>query len=59
MFVEDYAHRVVGGALVARVVREAGLEMRLEWRNVSGGAGRVARELRDFLTDLALPRRRR
>lgn len=52
LFVEDYAHRVVVGALVARVVRESGLEMRLDWRNVSGGAGRVARELRDFLTDL-------
>ena len=52
LFVEDYAHRAVVGALVRRVVREAGIEARFEWRNASGGAGRVARELRDFLSDL-------
>lgn len=52
LFVEDYAHRAVVGALVRRVVREAGVEARFAWRNVSGGAGRVARELREFLNDL-------
>lgn len=53
LFVEDYAHRQVIGALTQRRADEYGLPVRLIWRSAVRGHGRVIRELRDYLRDLA------
>ena len=53
LFVEDYAHRQVVGALVRRVADEYGVAVRLDWRSAVRGHGRVVRELSDYLRDLA------
>jgi len=52
LFVEDYAHREIIGALVYRVARDCGIEIRLDWRNARHGYGAVAHELSDYLRDL-------
>lgn len=52
LFVEDYAHRQVIGALTQRRADEYGLPIRLIWRSAVRGRGRVIRELRDYLRDL-------
>ena len=33
LFVEDYAHQQVIGALVQRLAREHGIAVRLDWRS--------------------------
>ena len=53
LFVEDYAHQQVVGALVRRVADELGVAVRLDWRSAVRGHGRVVRELNDYLRDLA------
>ena len=53
LFVEDFAHRQVIGAIVRRIAGDLGLDVRLDWRNVRHGYGRVVREFNDFLRDLA------
>ena len=52
LFVEDFAHQQVIGALVCRIARECEIQIRLDWRNAVGGHGRVDSELNDFLRDL-------
>ena len=52
LFVEDFAHRQVIGALVRRLAEECGVDARLEWRSAVRGHGRVVRELGDYLRDL-------
>ncbi len=52
LFVEDFAHRQVIGALARRIAGDLGLDVRLEWRNVRHGYGRVVREFNDYLRDL-------
>ena len=52
LFGEDFAHRIVIGALVRRVADECGVQVRLVWRNATGGHGRVVRELEAYLRDL-------
>ena len=52
LFVEDYAHRQFVGALVERLARERGIDIRLDWRNAMGGHGKVAREFARYLRDL-------
>jgi hypothetical protein len=52
LFVEDFAHRQVIGALVQRMAQEAGIEVRLDWRNARRGHGKVVQELKDYLRDL-------
>ena len=52
LFVEDYAHRQVVGALLLRLADESGLTVRLHWRNAVGGRGRVVHELKRYLNDL-------
>ena len=51
LFVEDYAHRQFVGALVERLAREHGIDLRLDWRNALGGHGKVAREFARYLRD--------
>jgi hypothetical protein len=52
LFGEDFAHQQIIGALVYRVAREFGIEMRLDWRNARHGHGALVRELGDYLRDL-------
>lgn len=52
LFVEDYAHQQVVGALLQRLADERGLALALDWRNAVGGRGRVVQELRRYLNDL-------
>ena len=52
LFVEDYAHRQFVGALMERLVRECGINIRLDWRNATGGHGKVAREFDRYLHDI-------
>ena len=52
LFVEDYAHQQIIGALVNRVARDCGVEVRLHWRNARHGYGAVIQELSDYLHDL-------
>ena len=52
LFVEDYTHRQFVGALVERLARERGVDMRLDWRNATGGHGKVAGEFARYLRDI-------
>jgi len=52
LFVEDFAHRQVIGALIQRLARESGIEIRCDWRSATGGHGKVAQELKLYLRDL-------
>ena len=52
LFVEDFAHRQVIGALVRLLAGELDLDVRLDWRSARRGYGRVVRELNDYLRDL-------
>ena len=52
LFVEDYAHQQVIGALVLRMAVEYNIPVRLDWRNAVGGHGKVIAELDDYLRDL-------
>ena len=53
LFVEDFAHQQVIGALVRRLAGEYGIDVRLEWRSAVRGHGRVVQELERYLRDLA------
>ena len=52
LFVEDYAHQQVIGALVQKVTSEWGINARLDWRSAVGGHGKVITELKVFIRDL-------
>ena len=52
IFVEDYAHVQVIGALVERIAGECNFLVRLDWRNAVRGYGEVAAQLRNYLRDL-------
>ncbi len=52
LFVEDYAHRQVIGALVQRIAMERNTSIRLDWRNAVGGHGKVIAKLNDYMRDL-------
>ena len=47
LFVEDYAHQQVIGALVQRLAGDADIAVRLDWRNARHGHGKVVQELKD------------
>jgi hypothetical protein len=51
LFVEDYTHRQVIGALVNRVAHNCGIQLRLDWRNARHGYGAVVQELSVYLRD--------
>lgn len=53
LFVEDYAHRQIIGPLVQRLAYDAGIEVRLDWRNARHGHGKVVQEFEQYLHDLA------
>ena len=52
LFVEDYAHRQVIGALVERIAEDSHIGVRLDWRNAVGGHGKVVAELEDYMRNL-------
>ena len=52
LFVEDFAHQEVIGALVQRLADEYSIDVRFNWRNAVRGHGQVVRELRNYLRDL-------
>ena len=52
LFVEDYAHQQIIGALVRRVAVECDIEVRLKWRVAVGGHGKVIAELNFYMRDL-------
>ena len=52
LFVEDYAHRQVIGALVQRIAEECDVAIQLDWRNAVGGHGKVITELNNYMRDL-------
>ena len=49
LFVEDFAHRQVIGALVRRIAGDFNLDVRLDWRNATRGYGQVVREFNTYL----------
>ena len=49
LFVEDFAHRQVIGALVQRIAGDFNLDVRLDWRNATRGYGQVVREFNTYL----------
>ncbi len=53
LFVEDYAHQQVIGALVQRVTNAFRIDVELDWRSATGGHGRVIQEFRNYLRDSA------
>ena len=53
LFVEDFAHQKVIGALVQRLADECGIDARLDWRSAVRGHGRVVQEFNGYLRDLA------
>ena len=52
LFVEDYAHQAIIGALVQRLADEYGIWVRLDWRNAIRGDGQVVKEFKTYLRDL-------
>ena len=52
LFVEDFAHQQVIGALVRRLADAHGLAVRLDWRSAVRGHGRVVQEFNSYLRDL-------
>ena len=52
LFVEDFAHQQVIGALIQRMTEEYGIAVQLHWRSTTHGYGRVVREFKEFLRDL-------
>ena len=56
LFVEDFAHRQVIGALIRRLAADLDLDIRLEWRSARRGSGRVVHEFQEYLRDLGRQR---
>ena len=52
LFVEDYAHEKIIGALVWKIAAEFGCDVEFDWRNTVGGHGKVIAELKDYIRDL-------
>ena len=52
LFVEDFAHQQVIGALILRVAGESSVRIRLRWHIAVGGYGRVIEKFRRFMRDL-------
>ena len=52
LFVEDYAHRQVIGALLQRIAKEYNISVRFHWHTATRGYGRVVREFKRYLRDL-------
>ena len=52
LFVEDYAHQHIIGALVQRLATEQEVQIRLDWRNAVRGHGKVVEEFERYLRDL-------
>jgi hypothetical protein len=52
LFVEDFGHQQIIGALVNRLAQDCGIEVRLDFRNARHGHSAVTRELSDYLRDL-------
>ena len=52
LFVEDYAHERVIGAIIQKMAEEYGIAVRLHWRSATRGYGRVVREFKQYLRDL-------
>ena len=52
LFVEDYAHQQIIGALVRRVAAECNTAIRLDWRVAVGGHGKVIAGLNNYMRDL-------
>ena len=58
LFGEDFAHERVIGALVRRLAKAHGIDVRLDWRSAVRGYGRVVQEFNSYLRDLARQRDR-
>ena len=52
LFVEDYAHERVIGAIIQKMAEEYGIAVRLHWSSATRGYGRVVREFKEYLRDL-------
>ena len=52
LFVEDYAHEKIIGALVWKIAAEFGFDVKFDWRNTVGGHGKVIAELKVYIRDL-------
>ena len=52
LFVEDYAHHQVIGALIQRVAVECNVRVGLRWHISVGGYGRVIEKFRQYMKDL-------
>ena len=58
LFVEDFAHEKFLKAIVQRLCEHHHVQIAFENYSVRGGAGRVVGELRQFIRDLRLGRKR-
>ena len=52
LFVEDYAHQQIIGALIERLAEAQDVETRLTWRSARRGYGKVVQEFDEYLRDL-------
>jgi hypothetical protein len=52
LFVEDYAHQQVIGALLRRLAQDSRVDVQLEWRSARHGHGKVVQEFDEFMRDL-------
>ncbi len=52
LFVEDFAHQQVIGALIQRFANEHQTHISLDWRNAMRGHGKVVQELKNYLRDI-------
>ncbi len=52
LFVEDWAHRQVIGAIVNRIAEENSLQIELDWRNSVRGFSKVASEFKRYIKDI-------
>ena len=52
LFGEDHAHQLFVDALVKRLAHKYGIDVRPDWRNASGGHGKVAQGFDRYLRDL-------
>ena len=51
-FGEDQIHQVVIDGLIWRISKEMNVEVRIVWRNIYGGYGRVVSEMKQYLRNV-------
>ncbi|MDG4603320.1 MAG: DUF4276 family protein [Defluviicoccus sp.] len=52
LFVEDFAHQEIIGAILQRLAQDAGVRLNLDWRSARHGHGKVVQEFKEYVRDL-------